>query len=144
VQLLTPEVVTQYKKYFQSCQQKGTNAQKLAFEPQDSVQVKEIMNGYLCAGSLTQLKDSRSVATVKCPHCGAIYSRDYAGKVCEICQLCELGQDSLGLNIKLEGVSEPTIAAESAFIDQLSQPAVGGSSSVIDATSTDFGATGIM
>jgi len=55
------------------CQQKGSNAHKLAFDPQDSVQVREIMQGYLCAGSLGNLEDNRSVATVKCPLDGSIY-----------------------------------------------------------------------
>lgn len=32
-----PDIVPQYKKYFQACQQKGTNALKLKFDPNDSV-----------------------------------------------------------------------------------------------------------
>ena len=68
------------------------------------MQVKEILGGYLCAGTLTRLQDSRSVATVKCPLTNAVYTKDYSGKTCDVCQLTELGEDSLGLNIKLEGV----------------------------------------
>ena len=89
--------MTKYKKYYQVCQQKGTNAHKLRFDPKDSVTVREIMAGYLCAGSLSYLEDSRSVATVSCPLDGSIYARGpYAGKVCSTCDLCMLGQDALG------------------------------------------------
>ena len=96
--------MTKYKKYFQACQQKGTNAHKLKFDPQDSVQVREIMAGYLCAGTLTHLEDNRSVNTVKCPLDGSIFSRGgFEGQVCKTCELCSLGEDSLGLSIQLEG-----------------------------------------
>ena len=65
--------------------------------------------GSLCAGSLTLLEDNRSVATVKCPLCGAIYNKsEYLGKVCEVCQLCKLGEDVLGLSIQLESDVQTT------------------------------------
>lgn len=96
----------QYKKYFQACQTKGSNALKLKFDPNDSVQVSDITS-YLCCGSLSQLEDNRSVNTVKCPLDGSVYSKaNYAGKVCETCQLCMLGADSMGLNILLEGMQQ--------------------------------------
>ena len=72
---MSAELLTKYRKYFQACQQKGSNAHKLKFDPKDSVQVRNIMDGYLCAGSLEQLEDNRSVATVTCPLTGAIYSK---------------------------------------------------------------------
>jgi len=31
--LVTPDLLTKYKKYYQACQQKGTNAHKLRFDP---------------------------------------------------------------------------------------------------------------
>ena len=110
---MSAELLTKYKKYFQACQQKGANAHKLKFEPQDSVQVREIMQGYLCAGSLTHLEDNRSVATVKCPLDGSIYQRSaYAGQVCKTCDLCKLGEDSIGLQIQLEaGAPQPEPSA---------------------------------
>lgn len=106
--IVSPELLTKYKKYFQACQQKGTNAHKLKFDPQDSVAVREIMAGYLCAGTLSHLEDNRSVATVKCPLDGSIYSRsEYDGQVCKTCELCSLGRDSLGLSILLETGAPP-------------------------------------
>lgn len=99
-----PEIVPQYKKYFQACQTKGSNAHKLSFEPNDSVTVREITS-YLCCGSLAQLTDNRSVNTVKCPLDGSVYAKQaYNDTVCETCQLCKLGADAMGLNVLLEGM----------------------------------------
>lgn len=73
------------------------------------------MGGYLCAGTLAHLEDNRSVATVKCPLDGSIFSRSaFAGQLCKTCDLCTLGEDSLGLSIQLEAGAppmEPTPAA---------------------------------
>ena len=41
------------------------------------------VTGFLDAGSLTILEDTRSVATVKCPLDGSIYNKSqYLGEVC--------------------------------------------------------------
>lgn len=91
--------MAQYKKYFGACQQKGTNAQTLRFDTADSVTTKEVTS-YLCAGALAPLEDNRSVATVKCPLDGSVFARAaFAGSVCETCQLCMLGRDTLGLQV---------------------------------------------
>mmetsp|Transcript_18365 Transcript_18365/g.22899 ORF Transcript_18365/g.22899 Transcript_18365/m.22899 type:complete len:170 (+) Transcript_18365:3349-3858(+) len=98
--IVSPEMLTKYKKYYQACQQKGSNAHKLRFDPQDSVRVREIMDGYLCAGSLTHLEDNRSVAAVKCPLDGSVFSRaGFDGQICKTCMICTLGQDAMGLQI---------------------------------------------
>ena len=56
--------------------------------------------GYLCAGTLAPLEDARSIATVKCPLTGAVYSKSaFDGQLCKTCELTTLGQDSLGLSI---------------------------------------------
>ena len=64
------------------------------------------ITSYLCCGSLSQLTDNRSVATVKCPLCGSVHSKsEYSGKVCQTCDLSMLGVEALGLNVMLEGVA---------------------------------------
>jgi len=43
------------------------------------------------------------MATVKCPLCGSVFEKvTFMGKVCDTCQLCTLGQDTLGLSISVE------------------------------------------
>lgn len=101
----------QYKKYFQACQTKGTNAHKLSFDPNDSVTIREI-TAYLCCGDLVQLTDNRSVATVKCPLDGSTYAKSkFNESTCETCQLCKLGVDALGLNVMLEGVAAASLGS---------------------------------
>lgn len=73
----------------------------LKFDAADSVKTKEVVS-YLCAGAMAPLDDNRSVATVKCPLDGSLFGKaDFAGKVCETCQLCKLGRDSLGLQVEV-------------------------------------------
>jgi hypothetical protein len=78
------------------------NAQKLNFDPNLNIELKEI-NGYLCMGSLIPLEDSKSVNTVRCPLDGSIFHKSFAGKLCDTCNLCLLGQDCMGLTNLLEG-----------------------------------------
>lgn len=133
---MKPELIAKYKKNFQECQKKGSNAHKLAFDPRDSVQVTEIMTGYLCAGSLKQLQDSRAIAAVRCPLCNSIFARaEFEGKLCSTCELCLLGQDSLGLNIKLEGAGE-SVAEQADVTKTESDPFSGGVTSA--AAASDF------
>lgn len=61
------------------------------------------ITGYLCTGSLTPLKDNRSVTTVKCPLTGSVYEKaQYTGTICETCNLVELGPDCMGLTVALD------------------------------------------
>ena len=98
------------------------------------------MAGYLCAGSLTHLEDNRSVATVKCPLDGSVYSRSgFESQICKTCELCTLGQDSLGLSIQLEAGAPPkepvstTASAPSTMINTTGGSAAQESSSIADA-----------
>lgn len=114
--IVKPDLITKYKKNYQECSKKGTNAHKLAFDPKDTITVKEISSGYLCLGSMTLLQDRRAVAAVQCPLDNSMFARaDWDGKTCPTCELCQLGQDSLGLNIKLE-VEQATTAASADVV----------------------------
>jgi len=98
-----PEMLNQFKRYYDAFSKKGTNAHKLAFNPQDSVSVKGLsQSGYLDAGSLCRNEDDRPNATVKCPLTGAVYAKANEGKRCETCQLTTLGKDTMGLNVMLD------------------------------------------
>lgn len=100
-----PETLPQIKKYYQVFQQKGTNALKLNFDPSLNVELAAAgITGYICAGTLSPLQDSRTVAVVRCPLDGSVYQKgpDSLGKVCETCQLCRLGEDAVGLTNLIE------------------------------------------
>ena len=60
------------------------------------------INGYLCAGSLAPIEDNRAQNTIKSPLDGAIYSKDFAGKLCPTSELVILGEECVGLNIKID------------------------------------------
>lgn len=113
-----PETINQFRKYYNAFSQKGTNAHKLQFNPQDTAAIVNLSEaGYICAGSLTILEDSRAVATVKCPLCGSVCARPaFADKICETCQLCHLGKDVMGLSIKLEVAAEAQEAPSNDFL----------------------------
>lgn len=98
-----PEMIAQYKKYYDAFTKKGTNAHKLQFNPKDTVTIKNVTEaGYLCAGTLAVLEDNRSIATVKCPLCTSVFAKSFADKLCETCQLCTLGLDTMGLSVMLD------------------------------------------
>ncbi|MCP9264240.1 Coatomer subunit alpha [Dirofilaria immitis] len=41
----------------------------------------------------------RGKPQVKCPFCGASYSPDVTGEICDVCQVAEIGRDAIGLKI---------------------------------------------
>jgi coatomer protein complex subunit alpha (xenin) len=96
-----PDVIAQHKKYFQAFQAKGTNALKLDFNQNLNVEITEIQS-YLCLGSLRPLADNRAQATLKCPLCASVATKEYAGQKCGTCELAILGEDVMGLNIEIE------------------------------------------
>lgn len=100
-----PETIAQFKKYYQAFQAKGTNAVKLNYDTNLNIDLKEI-NGYLDAGSLEPLEDNKVGSIVKCPLDGSIYSKKFAGEICQNCNLCKLGEDAIGLKVLLEGESD--------------------------------------
>ena len=101
--------------------------------------MREIMQGYLCAGTLTHLEDNRSVATVKCPLDGSIYSRSaFAGQLCKTCEICTLGQDAMGLSIKLEGGPQPETQNSQATASSMSGAADPMASALESAAGSDL------
>lgn len=97
-----PETIPQIKKYYQAFQQKGTNALKLNFDVSLNVELREV-TGYLCTATLTPLIDARSVSVSKCPLDGSVYEKaTNAGRLCDTCQLCQIGADAIGLTNVIE------------------------------------------
>ena len=50
----------------------------------------------ICAKSLTLINDK---TVKKCPFDGSRYKGVYDGQICEVCQVCKIGGECLGLKI---------------------------------------------
>jgi len=87
------DVLTKARQLVQVCEQKASDAYAIKFD------VKAPVEGFkLCAGSLTPI--SPSDPTVACPYCGAQYHVQYKGKLCDTCQLAEVGANTLGIQLR--------------------------------------------
>lgn len=91
---MTPEIVAQYQKNYSTLQAKGTNDSKLEFDSGKIGQLDEA-EGYLCASSLSPLKNPTDC--VKCPYDKSTHEKTYAGKLCPTCELCKIGEETIGL-----------------------------------------------
>lgn len=101
-----PQELDKFKAYYQKFQKKGTNATKINFDTQASSDVLEA-NGYICAGSLQILTAAREFSqTVRCPLSGAVHGKEFAGQLCSVSQMTKLGEDALGLQIRMEDWEE--------------------------------------
>lgn len=101
-----PDVIPQNKKYYAAFQQRGTNAHKLGFNQNLNVELTEI-NGYLCMNTLKPLEDNRAQSIFRCPLCQSACSKasiqaEGAAALCKTCMLCPLGEEVIGLNIKID------------------------------------------
>jgi len=87
------EVVAKARKLLQVCEQKGADAIQVEFDPKAPVE-----DFKLCAGSLKPVKASEP--TVQCPYCNSTYKASYKGKLCDACQLSEIGANTLGIQLR--------------------------------------------
>jgi hypothetical protein len=46
------------------------------------------------------LKIHKTKEIVKCPYCSANYSKEFDGNKCDVCNLSQIGVETLGLKIK--------------------------------------------
>lgn len=87
------DVVTQARKLLAVAEQKGSDKHTINFDPRASID-----EFTLCAGSLTPVKAADP--TVRCPYCSAVYQTSFRGKLCDVCQLSEVGATVLGVQFK--------------------------------------------
>lgn len=87
------EVVVKARQVVQVCEQKASDAHAIKFDPKAPVE-----DFKLCAGSLTPI--SVTDRTVQCPFCGAAYHAPFKGKLCDTCQLSEIGGNTLGIQLR--------------------------------------------
>ena len=95
-----PDVIAKHKEYYTRFTQAGTNAAKLNFNQSLNAELTEI-NGYMCLASLEPFDDNRAMATIKSPLCGSIYGKEHAGKLCPTSELCLLGEEVVGLTLRV-------------------------------------------
>jgi len=90
-----PDLAKQAKQVLANCEQKATDSHAINF---DIKVAGNDGNLTLCSGSLKPIP--ATAATVQCPYCQAEYSPEYSGKLCDICQLAEIGAKTLGLQFR--------------------------------------------
>jgi len=87
------ELLAQARKLLQVCESKASDANQIRFDTKMAVE-----DFKLCVGSLTPIAPNDM--TVSCPFCGATYHASYKGKLCDTCQLSEIGANTLGIQLR--------------------------------------------
>ncbi|KAF4656405.1 hypothetical protein FOL47_009008 [Perkinsus chesapeaki] len=91
----TPEVVNQARKILAVCEQRGTDAHEIDFDSNDTDPKLTI-----CSRSMSVIYPNRGEAVVRCPYCNADYKAEFAGSLCDVCQLSEIGARVLGVQFR--------------------------------------------
>lgn len=86
-------IVTKARQVVQVCEQKASDAHKIRFDVRAPVE-----DFKLCAGSLVPIGPTEP--SVSCPFCSASYHASFKGKLCETCQLSEVGANTLGIQLR--------------------------------------------
>ncbi|CDJ35265.1 coatomer alpha subunit, putative [Eimeria mitis] len=84
-----PEELEKAKKVLLLCEQKGTDAININYEP------AEAENMLLCTSTLTRLDPGTPV--VRCGFCGAVAQQRVQGGLCRVCEVSELGARVVGV-----------------------------------------------
>mmetsp|Transcript_66984 Transcript_66984/g.157137 ORF Transcript_66984/g.157137 Transcript_66984/m.157137 type:complete len:1236 (+) Transcript_66984:48-3755(+) len=85
--------VQKARQVLQICEQKATDKHQINFDPKASAE--EVR---LCSGSFTAI--GAADKSVSCPYCGSTYDISWKGKLCETCQLAEIGANTLGIQLR--------------------------------------------
>ncbi|PHJ19147.1 coatomer alpha [Cystoisospora suis] len=86
------EEIAKARKVLALCEQKGTDAHVINFEP------SEFDSLLLCTVTLTRLAPGTPIT--RCPFCGAVAKVEFSGRICPICDLSELGARVVGLQFR--------------------------------------------
>lgn len=87
------DVMAKARQVVQLCEQKASDQHVIKFDPKAAVE-----NFKLCAGSFTPVQPMDP--TVLCPFCASTYHANWKGKLCDTCQLCEIGANTLGIQLR--------------------------------------------
>jgi coatomer protein complex subunit alpha (xenin) len=88
-----PESVAKAKKLLMVCEQRASDAHEIKFDAKASTD-----DFKMCSGSFTPIGPSDPTAS--CPYCGAVYHASYKGKLCDVCELSEIGANTLGIQLR--------------------------------------------
>lgn len=83
------EVAQQARKILQACDTNPTDELQLLYDEHNPFN--------LCGASYKPIY--RGKAEEKCPLCGASYLPQFKGSVCNVCEVAEIGKDTIGLRI---------------------------------------------
>lgn len=84
-----PDVATQTKKILQACDKNPSDEHKLAYDEHNPFNI--------CAASYKAIY--RGKPEEKCPLCEASYLPEYKNSLCKVCNVAQVGRDSIGLRI---------------------------------------------
>mmetsp|Transcript_23313 Transcript_23313/g.51496 ORF Transcript_23313/g.51496 Transcript_23313/m.51496 type:complete len:1215 (-) Transcript_23313:268-3912(-) len=87
------EAVATARKLLQVCEQKAVDTHAIKFDPKAPAE-----DFKLCAGSLTPIAPGDP--TAQCPYCSSSFHISYKGKLCDTCQLSEIGANTLGIQLR--------------------------------------------
>jgi len=86
----TPAIVDHVQKVLALCEKKGySNAININYDPRNPC--------VLCGKSLSPIYQGSP--NVKCLYCGTAYKEEFAGKLCNICGIAEIGKQGAGLMV---------------------------------------------
>jgi len=84
-----PEVAQTMRKALATCERNPTNAHEINYDEHNPF--------LICSRTFVPLY--RGKPQTKCPFCGASFSPEFNGQVCDVCQVAEIGKDVIGLRI---------------------------------------------
>jgi coatomer protein complex subunit alpha (xenin) len=87
------ESVAKAKKLMAVCEQKASDAHDIRFDAKAPAE-----DFKMCAGSFTPIGPSDP--TANCPYCNAVYHASFKGKLCNVCELSEIGANTLGIQLR--------------------------------------------
>lgn len=91
--VVKPDVAAQARKLLQVCEQKAGDACPINYDPKAPPE-----DFTMCSMGMKPIQ--AGAATVRCPYCGAVYETQHKGKLCDVCQLSEIGANVLGVQFR--------------------------------------------
>jgi len=86
-------IVPKARQVMANCEKNANDTHKINFDPKCNTDDMK-----LCVGSYTLM--SATEPAWKCPFCGSNYKASYKTKLCETCQLSEIGANTLGIQLR--------------------------------------------